>query len=263
MGDHPSVALFKEASKINLPVSLNKVPEQVKTTAFFPGGYGLCLDKPVCTKDDLPEFPEYGIMAVLDIFDSQSAYDCLRIEPGSNLSKQTWRGIYEIYRENGVEVKDANYKLKDDLLRKTFFTNAHIGLYTNNKEYKKIIKKNEPYRNACYNFFCRQVECQKPRLILALGLTAKDFLARTHGLECWIGKNTTGMNSCRKFKKVHFGNHCTVVAFLANPARRGTNVNLLKYDGLEREQADIQVFRDAVKVSGLENDSVLQETEKP
>jgi uracil-DNA glycosylase len=246
MGDHPSVALFEKSAMVKpYPPSVLEVPHQLPSTAFFPGGYGLWLGNSLCGPMELPPFPFEGIMAVGQDFHSEKQYDQTRMHPGQNLTKGMWPRFKDVYDRAGADFQN------------TFFTNAYMGLRKGEKSTGVFPgATDQSFVKRCQSFFGEQVETQKPKLILALGKRVVPFMADLSvDLHCWKGKTTIKeiQNGKQIIEGVRFGlkGHQCVVAFLLHPSMRNSNLRHRQYQEFDRDQADIQVFKDALKAAGL------------
>lgn len=246
MGDHPSVALFAKSATVKpYPPSVVEVPHQLPSTAFFPGGYGLWLGNSLCGPMELPPFPFGGIMAVGQDFHSKKQYDQTRMHPGQNLTKGMWPRFKDVYDRAGADFQN------------TFFTNAYMGLRKGEKSTGAFPgASDKEFVKRCQLFFLEQVETQQPKLIFALGKMVVPFMAEvSNDLLFWRGRTTIDAIQQGKqiIENVRFGlnSHRCVVAFLLHPSMRNSNLKYRKYKGLNRDSADIQVFKDALKAAGL------------
>ncbi|MFO7597808.1 MAG: hypothetical protein R6W92_15875 [Desulfocurvibacter africanus] len=110
---HPSEILFQlmpRKDDFAHPKKLRSIPEQLKVTAFFPGGYGLYLGN--SHMDELnkpPSFPREEVMVLGNNFDNVSNYYELkrlheekrgRVVDNSN----TWRNIKGKFDNAGIDL---------------------------------------------------------------------------------------------------------------------------------------------------------------
>jgi uracil-DNA glycosylase len=239
---YPSVHLFKEMEMVMpYPPGVIPIPKQLRSTAFFPGGYGVWCGNSSVEVSSLPSFPFGGIMAVGQDFDCEENYYRTARQPGQNLTKGMWNEFIKIYSQVGSKLED------------TFFTNAYMGLRAGSKSTGIFPgSKDFDFKNRCKKFFLKQVDIQRPRLIIALGTKSLPFISElSNDLKCWQGKKKImEIQSCMQVvEDVRFGisGHKCVVAFLLHPSLRGPNLRHRKYKQYDKNDADIMVFKDALK----------------
>ncbi len=236
---HPSVQLFQEMRQVEpYPMGVKPIPEQIQSTAFFPGGYGLWLES---NSGSLPEFPYEGIMVIGRDFDSEANYRKTLSNPRNNQTAGTWKNITRFFKEIPLP------------MHRCFFTNAYMGLREGTES-----KGNFPgamdsgFVDRCRSFLRRQIEVQKPRLILALGMEAPQFL----GLLCrrlrpWSTCTATKdfEQAGQLFREVDFGipGHKATVVFLVHPSYRHINARHRSYNGYSGNPAEVALVRNALR----------------
>ena len=113
-GQHPVDYLFTKLEDLDYPDGLVAVPEVMRGTAFFPGGYGLWRE----VGGPLPRMPLGEVMVLGQDFGKKTDYEkALRI--GHELdTSTTWRHLCPLLRDARISPECC------------FFTNAYMGLRT-------------------------------------------------------------------------------------------------------------------------------------
>ncbi len=156
------------------PAHVLPIRERIAGTAFFPGGSGLYLES---LDPSEVESPVGGVMILGHNFDSESGFRASLQRKKEILSRGAWAGT--LMRLNDVRIP----------LNQCFFTNAFMGLCEGNDNKKYLGRECGRFREACASFLKAQIELQKPRLIVTLGLKVPPLLATiASGLEPWEGK---------------------------------------------------------------------------
>jgi hypothetical protein len=149
-------------------------PGRIKGTAFFPGGSGLWLEN----RDPASvSFPVGGVMVLGHNFDSQTSFKESVSRGEEKLTSGTWGPLVKLLSEAGVPLAEC------------FFTNAFMGLCEGDDSFDYRGRDHEKLRLACKDFLRAQIEIQRPRLILTLGLYVPPFLCEA-SKECavWTGR---------------------------------------------------------------------------
>jgi uracil-DNA glycosylase len=209
-----------------LPKGVVAVPEPIRGTGFFSGGYGLWIDG----RAIMPVFPEGQVMIVGQDFNSVAVYERARfagIEVGTST---TWKNLRPIL-------------LRSDLAEDAyFFTNVYMGLRDGGPETGRFPgARDRDFAGRCMRFFIRQLEVSKPRLILTLGLEPLRFLCR---LIMKIPPPKT-LTACERiYDSVRLADGSAVVVVgLTHPSYYHANVGRRSYGrfvGLEAENAMIR-----------------------
>ena len=190
-------------------------------TAFFPGGCGLHLEG---RSPDEAEFPIGGLMVLGHNYDSEIGFAKSLKNVGEAVGKGTWGSLLKMFGEARIPLDEC------------FFTNAFMGLCkgSDNKSYRG---RNDPnFRAACLNFLKAQIEFQRPRLILTLGVKVPPLLAAaSEDLKAWNGHEKrrscdreirlTELDSKPIFEKATFvlddgSTHVCTVTAIAHPSDR-------------------------------------------
>lgn len=219
MVGHPSIELFKKCNEImkgSYPGVVKAIPEQLGCTAFFPGGYGLWLNEENNDLTRLPQFPVGGIMAVSRCFDTVENYSkylsewknekCIHC---SNMQGNFWQGLIDIYKGARLDMKS------------TFFTNVYMGMYKIDK-----IKKNSMFHKKSIQCLKKQIEIQKPKAIIAIGVgVANLFPLVFNELHKWKKAKVDDFynGSTEKLINIKINNHSCIAAFMYSPCMRKYN----------------------------------------
>ncbi len=135
----------------------------IQGTSFFPAGYGFNKT----AEDNLPEWPEGGVMVVGNDWGTECSFRCAR-KVGDEATCSTWQGIFKLFRPVfGEDLRDC------------FFTNAFMGLRAGAGKSTGVCpgRSDSTFKGRCHEFLEMQISAQKPRLILALGKWVPDMLA--------------------------------------------------------------------------------------
>ena len=218
--------------------------------AFFPGGAGLWG---VSTGSEWPPIPEGRIMVLGHNFGSTDYYDnCCRTWHGDNQNSNTWKGLTEILGVTGIPLEWC------------FFTNVYVGLRTDSKETGKFPgASNKPFRNKCQTLFQKEVEYQKPSLILSFGRFNPRFLSE-------IANELASWKHCKDtLKRVDLSEAGPVVASVrftmcpqldtvvvalthpSCPARASHVARNRLYKERNGYDVEIDMIQDALRLSGL------------
>jgi hypothetical protein len=158
--------LFTKMDKL-IPAALYpdhvlQIPRRINGTAFFPGGSGLYLEE---RDQSTVEFPFGGVMLLSHNFDSESGFQNSLQRGKEKLTSGTWRSLIGLLEAADVPLKDC------------FFTNAFMGLCEGSNSFDYRGRDDKRFRTACLRFLKAQMELQRPRLIVTLGLHVPPLLA--------------------------------------------------------------------------------------
>jgi hypothetical protein len=158
--------LFTKMDKL-IPAALYpdhvlQIPRRINGTAFFPGGSGLYLEE---RDQSTVEFPFGGVMLLSHNFDSESGFQNSLQRGKEKLTSGTWRSLIGLLEAADVPFKDC------------FFTNAFMGLCEGSNSFDYRGRDDKRFRTACLRFLKAQMELQRPRLIVTLGLHVPPLLA--------------------------------------------------------------------------------------
>jgi len=155
------------------PDHVLQIPGRINGTAFFPGGSGLDLEE----RDQRAiEFPFGGVMLLGHNFDSESGFQNSLQRGKEKLSSGTWRSLIALLRAAEVPLEHC------------FFTNAFMGLCAGSNSFDYHGRDNHRFRTACLSFLRAQIELQRPRLVVTLGLHVPPMLAEVSSdLSAWSG----------------------------------------------------------------------------
>jgi len=248
---HPVDQLFAAMSTVKpYPAGVVPVPARIPGVAFFPGGAGLWGAKGGAP---LPPMPVGGVMVVGQDFHSETAFtaslaqgtevpdtprDSYKIPP-------TWIGLRRLFKEAGIP------------LERCFFTNAFMGLRTGTGTTGRFPgSRDEGFVDRCQRFLHRQIDAQRPSVIVTLGLWVPRFIARlSPQLASWQAVASVKQLDAAGpvVHEVGFGNGalppCTVVA-LTHPSLRDSNVRRRRYGGLEGHAAELRMLEEATRTAG-------------
>lgn len=250
---HPVKALFAAMRRIEpYPPGVVRVPTRIPGTAFFPGGYGLWGVRPNAA---LPPMPIGGVMVLGHDFHSEEAFaHTLRqgtevpATRGAGRIVPTWSGLCPVLCEAGLP------------LDRCFFTNAYMGLRQGAGVSGRFPGSRDPqFVKRCQSFFLRQVEVQRPAVLLTLGRWVPAFVAPlSPRLAPWLEvRSLADVDDKRrpvvldvKFDRTTAPT-CSVVA-LTHPSVRGPSVPRRRFGSLTGHPAEIAMIKKAVSASRFE-----------
>jgi uracil-DNA glycosylase len=201
--------------------------------------------------------PVEGVMILGHDFHSKAAFDKSFAKGGelaidaaglAHSSVPSWSNLTEMLRDFGIPPQ------------RCFFTNAYMGLRLNDKTTGRFPGANdEGFVERCRAFFCRQLEAQQPRLILALGAWVPRFLApMADRLSDWRGLGTlTAIDAIEQAVRhaVVFAHAsalpCSVVC-LTHPSLRGANVGRREFRSMYGEAAESAMLAESIRISGVD-----------
>jgi hypothetical protein len=171
------------------PADVLSIPNQKITgTAFFPGGSGLYLED-VGADDDV-QFPFGGAMILGHNFDSEIGFHKSFSDGKESLTSSTWGPLLRLLTGASIPPEQC------------FFSNAFMGMCAgaDNRDYKG--RDDKGFRDGCLEFLLCQIETQRPRFILTLGLHAPPLLAcASSDLKAWKGRPKR--NGCDPKLRLH------------------------------------------------------------
>jgi len=168
MGTHVSILRAKiaalEAEKrfegASYPQGMSPFPFHLHGQGFFPGGDGLWRDDSEVTVSRPGDIPTGGVLFLGNDFGTLSTYEKLRSRGYED--PWTWRNVKKRVREVGIPVET------------TFFTNATLGLRTNEKALSRKNWEAMPtFARFCGEFLDYQLAVIQPRLTVVMGPPAK------------------------------------------------------------------------------------------
>jgi hypothetical protein len=239
---HPAVLLWAEhAPSAGYPPGVLPVPEPIPGTAFLPGGYGLW--NPTGSRV-LPPFPFGGVMILGQDFHSKAGY-LASLACGAESSKQpTWRNLIALLSD--VELEPSH----------CFFTNVFMGLRAGDATTGPFPGASDPnFVTYCRHFLVRQLQAQRPSLVVTLGTHVPEFLAPlSPELAPWgSGHGLKGLDAAGPVRVgVTFPDVpglCSVAVALTHPSLRVANVRHRRYRGRMGAPAEVLMLRDALTAS--------------
>jgi uracil-DNA glycosylase len=234
---HITENLWREMSKriSPFPQGVADVPEPIKGTAFFPGGFGLWS-----TEDD----PRGQIAIVGQDFNSTRTYKQALADGTEIHSSATWRELQKILPDNGISP------------RRCFFTNVYMGLRDGGKETGPFpglpgicsTREFKDFSRRSLGFFLFQLEFSRPRLILTLGLEPIRALAH-EVFHIPKPSSMTEITEIYREVRLPYG-HTTLVA-LTHPSFYGRNVGNRRYGVESGKKAENAMIADGLKAASL------------
>ena len=246
---HPVQTLFTQLkTKCQYPRGVIPVPFMLGRTAFFPGGAGLWGTDP---QKPLPPFPVEKVMVLGNNFgstDGNNGWKECVARDGDILEGPAWTNLISLWKKANI------------VLEKCFFTNAYMGLIEGEDQTATFPGANDPaYLKWARPFFIEQLKAQLPKLIIVLGVPARDFIAA-------MSNSLTSWRSCKNWKELDASSAgpvvtnvsfaqlpgwSTVVVALLHTCFRGPNLRYRSYHGATGDSAELAMLRDGGKLSGV------------
>ncbi|WP_170170185.1 uracil-DNA glycosylase family protein [Hymenobacter perfusus] len=222
---------------------MKPVAGEVKGRAFFPGGKG--------TFDDSSIISDKPIMVVGQDFDVEANFSKAEAAGQENIKQNpTWRNLLALLEEVRISPQSC------------FFTNAIMGVRVDLSPGSQNKQKNTGDSPAfkhpdfiieCQDFFLKQLEMQRPRLILVLGKMPAKFLATmVEDLRPWKQLQTiTEIDNAGQqlMCDATFSNDVkTTLVLLTHPSFRHLNIQKRRYkNNLTGAEAELEMLKDALK----------------
>jgi hypothetical protein len=220
------------------PAGVLPVPEPIPGIAFFPGGFGLWRPD---VSQPLPPFPIGGIMVLGHDFHSEAGYNESLARSRESESQPTWRQLLRLLKQVDIDPVSC------------FFTNVYFGLRVGAGTTGPFPgATNRPFVEYCLRFLSEQINTQRPRLILTLGINVPPLIGRLSGrLEPWTDRR--GLKQLDAVGPVQFDVPfhrtppfvATVVA-LTHPSLRDAGVRHRTYRGNVGHSAELAMLRDGL-----------------
>lgn len=235
---HPVKALWERHQPSEYPTGVEPVPQRIPGLAFFPGGAGLWA---VEAERPLPPFPVGGVMVLGHDFHSRKGYDKSFGNGAESKSMPTWRNLVPVLEAGGVSLESC------------FFTNFYMGLRSGTKTTGKFPGAGDPpFVAHCERFFLRQLDAQRPALIITLGVhVPKAISGLSEELGDWSAVTNLKELDARPVRSgVTFRgmpSYQTTIVALTHPSQRGLNVRRRRYCGIAGADAEVAMLRQAIQ----------------
>ncbi|GAA3963169.1 uracil-DNA glycosylase family protein [Mucilaginibacter dorajii] len=225
--------LKSELEKINsYPPIFTKVQCEISGVGFFPGARGLWR------KDDM-QISNKPIMILGHDFGAERDYNLSIIRGNENMTALTWKNLCKMLSFYGIEKEEC------------FFTNAIMGVRREGSAIGKSPAFDYPeYLSDCKSFLIKQIEIQKPKLILVLGLHLLGFMATVSVELSAISKiksyKKLDQEKLSAFESISFvgvDGFKTNVVFLTHPTYRHLNIGNRRFGDFKSEQAELELIK--------------------
>jgi len=177
-------------------------------------------------------------------FHSLAGYEWNRRHVAENLNSPTWRHLRPLLRAVRIPLETC------------FFTNVYMGLREGPATTGLFPgSSNSAFVSRCRLFFIRQLQVQRPRIILALGAHVRAFLAP-------LSPELSGWATCDSFRQLDAADHSTVAAAtfapadhtcalvaLTHPCFRPANVRHRRWRTLRGDLAEVRMVRHALSTT--------------
>lgn len=235
---HPALDLWsKHHPPGGYPNGVERVPKPIARLAFFPGGLGLWgADLPTI----LPPMPVGGVMILGHDFHSRAGYDASVRLGGERLTLPTWRNLLALL--DNAEIPRE----------RCFFTNLYMGLRSGDKTTGVFPGASDAaFCRHCLDFLVTQLETQRPRLVVTLGIQVPPVVAKlSDQLAPWLG--TPGIRRLDAVGALQtpvairdIPNFQTTMVALLHPSLRHASLRHRRYKNLVGGEAELALLRDA------------------
>ena len=227
--------LFDEIRKFDkYPLTMAPICGEIADIAFFPGGKGIYYSENISDRKIMILGQDFGI--------EKNFIEVVKVGREDICQNQTWRNVLDFLGQCHISPMDC------------FFTNAILGVRVGDNikvDGKSPAFKDKEFINYCWEFFLKQLEIQRPDLILVLGLEVAYFLARhTEELYDWRkgGFKYIDDKGLQVRKNVKFQNNITTnLVVLTHPSRRPPNVLHRKFKNFSGNTAEVEMVREGLK----------------
>ena len=224
-------SLFNEINKFEFyPSNIQRISGDISGNIFFPGGHGIF-------KKETGKISDKEIMVIGDQFthnlDFNKAHglkkDRMRISPG-------WSNFLLLCIKGNIDPE------------KCFFTNTLLGMvipkYTGQKpsDYTKNY-----FTEYCRSILRKELEIQKPKLIIVLGLKAARFLSIFHpDMQEWANINSISKADQQGYsiiKNVPLTESSkSTLALIAHPVGRHVHIAGRKFGKFSGNKAEVEML---------------------
>ncbi len=235
---HSVETLWREhATYFHYPPGVIPVPEPIAGTAFFPGGYGLWNPEAI---RPLPPFPFRGVMIVGHDFHSESGYWSSHRRRSESSNQPTWRNLRDLLRRADIDLSEC------------FFTNFFMGLRAGSATTGPFPgASDDRFVRDCRSFLLRQIEVQRPSLLITLGIQTPYLMAPlSPQLSSWGERH--GLKHLDANEPVRLGvtfvdlpAFRTNIVAITHPSLRWASVRHRSYKGRKKDAAELLMLSEA------------------
>lgn len=237
---HPVDRLFEKMKAVEpYPSGVVPLRGRIPGLAFFPGGYGL-WGKGI--HQDPPFFPVGGVMVIAHNFDCETGFNRSLEAKSERATSPTWGPLTKVLIEAGISLESC------------FFTNAYMGLKAGDKPQGVFPGSwDHQFVERCASFLLQQIQEQRPKLILVLGLQSIPVLASmSPDLEAWrrvdsldalyrLDRQGKSPIASIRFTEVE---HAVRIVLLIHPCNRHMNAKGRFYQAVEGPGAEVALLQD-------------------
>jgi hypothetical protein len=235
---HAAVKLWAEhAPEAGYPPKVLPVPKPIRGTSFFPGGFGLWNPE---SSEVLPAFPYGGTMILGHDFHSETGYKASLQRGHESLTQPTWRNLLILLDTAGITLESC------------FFTNVFMGLREGRATTGRFPGASDlAFVAHCMRFLFRQIDLQRPSLIVTLGIHAPKMLAPlSPGLAQWsTGTGIKHLDNAgpllSRIEVTGIADYRTTAVALIHPSLRHASVRHRRYRDLGGNEAELAMLREA------------------
>lgn len=223
------------------PPGVERVPEPIPGTAFFPGGYSIW--RPDGTRQVL-ERRCGGVMVIGQDFHSAAGYR-KSLAAGSEWPHvPTLRTLRQVLEAAGVDLDSC------------FLTNTYMGLRSGQTATGQFPgEQDQAFVARCDRFLGRQIATALPRLILTLGKPAFRAAGRVLGIPGWAAAERfrdldAGEPGALMTAEIPGNGAVVAVAALLHPSLRTASLRHRRYKGQVGDAAELALLADALAAAG-------------
>jgi hypothetical protein len=231
---HPAEQLWNEHARLtDYPAGVLPVQTPIAGTSFFPGGFGLIVEE----GQTLPKFPRGGTMVLGHDFHSEHGYRDSLARGFEKATQPTWRNLRIVLGDAQIPVSSC------------FFTNFFMGLRAGVATTGTFPgAADTEFVDRCRNFLLRQLEAQRPTLVLTLGIHTPYYLAPlSPQLAVWGTRR--GLKHLDATGPVQFDvrfpalpSYSTTVVALTHPSLRHASVRHRSFEGVTGTAAELRML---------------------
>jgi hypothetical protein len=240
---HPAHALWNAHHDVApYPDGCVAVRSAIPFTAFFPGGYGLWNPEQL---DPPPTWPIGKVMVLGHDFHSKDGYEKSLSLGWESDEQPTWRSLKQMLSVAGIPLSSC------------FFTNFYMGLRQGAATTGRFPGAGDArFVHRCGEFLTKQLDHQRPALVLTLGAWVPRLLAAIEGGPvAWNGVTTLKEidGRCRALLRdvrLHAGAPC-VVAALSHPSFYPRSASARAFGGTTGRGAHELLMHSAARAASI------------
>lgn len=217
---------------VEYPLTMDEISGEISGRGFFPGATGII--------DPSKKLSDLDYLVLGQDQDTKRGFD-RSVKEGNEEYTPTWKKMKALFETASIDMENC------------FFTNALLGVRSSEKKNtgKSPGFKSYEFVQACLSVLQKEIEVQKPKAIICLGLAplnvlkyfSKALFARTLLIE---GYQSLDENDLGLIKSVPFeveGSPKIDVAIIVHPSYRHLNAKNRIFQGKKGDEAELEILK--------------------